>query len=246
MESPKTTSIITNENKLRRLLSNPLFHVSQVPRGHTSPIRSGIVTYIMRRFELESWLGYVGKYNITEVNMVPMMVINLLSSGLLDSGKYSLKSVRNSWSGSAPLDKGIQARFKEYLRPDAPFNQGWGMSETTCLATMFYYPEQDFTGSVGRLLPNCDAKIINDDGKDISGMKGPDGAYLTGELCIRGPIIVKGYYKNDEANKRDWDDEGYFHTGDIAYCEVETRKWYIVDRKKVCSHNSIIASRRML
>lgn len=162
-----------------------------------------------------------------------MMVIRLLSSGLLDSGKYSLKTIRNAWAGSAPLDKGIQARLKEYMPPTTPFNQAWGMSETTCMATMFYYPEQDSTGSVGRLLPNCDGKIVDETGLDISGAKGPDGTYLRGELCVRGPIVVSGYYKNSEANQRDWDEDGYFHTGDIAYCDASTRKWFIVDRKKV-------------
>ncbi|KEF59596.1 uncharacterized protein A1O9_04442 [Exophiala aquamarina CBS 119918] len=222
----------STEARVRRLLSNPFFHISQVPRAHTSPIKGGIVTYVMRRFEIETWLLNISKYNITEVNIVPMMVIRLLSSGLLDSGRYSLKTIRNAWAGSAPLDKSIQARLKEYMQPDAPFNQAWGMSETTCMATMFYYPEQDTTGSVGRLLPNCDAKIVDEEGHDISGAKGPNGMYLRGELCVRGPIIVSGYYKNKEANERDWDKDGYFHTGDIAYCEESTRKWFIVDRKK--------------
>lgn len=192
------------------------------------------MSYVMRRFELEPWLSNVGRYNITEVNMVPMMVIHLLSSGLLDQGRYSLKSLRNVWAGSAPLDKSIQAKFKQYLRPDTPFNQAWGMSETTCLGTWFYYPEQDFTGSVGRMLPNCDAKVVDEDGNDVSGTKSADGTPVRGELCMRGPIIVRGYYNNVEANRRDWDEEGYFHTGDIAYCDDATRKWYIVDRKKVC------------
>ncbi|OAL36965.1 hypothetical protein AYO20_03734 [Fonsecaea nubica] len=218
--------------EVRRLISNPLFHVSQVPRVHTSAIKAGIPTHVMRRFELEAWLSNISRYNITEVNIVPMMVISLLTSGHLDSGKYSLQSLRNAWSGSAPLDKSLQFRFKKYLRSDTPFNQAWGMSETTCLAMWFYYPEQDSTGSVGRLLPNCDAKVVDDDGNDVTDVKGHDGQNARGELCIRGPIIVKGYYKNEEANRRDWDRDGYFHTGDIAYCDSETKKWYIVDRKK--------------
>jgi len=186
----------------------------------------------MRRFDIETWLASISKYNITEVNIVPMMVIRLLASGLLDSGKYSLRTIRNAWAGSAPLDKTIQARLKAYMQPETPFNQAWGMSETTCIATMFYYPEQDCTGSVGRLLPNCDAKIVDEEGRDISGTKDRDGLFLPGELCVRGPIIVNGYYKNKEANERDWDKDGYFHTGDIAYREEATKKWFIVDRKK--------------
>ncbi|KAK5231680.1 hypothetical protein LTR72_000864 [Exophiala xenobiotica] len=186
----------------------------------------------MRRFELKPWLHNITRYDITEVNIVPMMVINLLASGILESGKYSLQTLRNAWAGSAPLDKETQSRFKKYLRPDTPFNQAWGMSETTCIATWFYYPEQDLTGSVGRLLPGCDAKVVDEHGKDVSEVKGSNRNDIQGELCVRGPIVVPNYHKSPEANKRDWDAEGYFHTGDIAYCDSKTRKWYIVSRKK--------------
>lgn len=210
---------------IRRLLCNPMFHVSQVPRAHTSPFRGGHVTFVMRRFEMASWLKAIEEYEITECNMVPMMVVQVLTSGLATPRTF--RSIRNAWSGAAPLDKALQARFKKLMRDDAPFNQVWGMSETSCIATMNYYPKYDPSGSVGWFIPMLDAKLIDDAGNDISGW----GA--KGELCVRGPIIVNGYFENPEANKRDWDDEGYFHTGDIAYAEgPENRRIYIVDRKK--------------
>ncbi|OCL14379.1 4-coumarate-CoA ligase-like protein [Glonium stellatum] len=207
-----------------RLLCNPMFHVSIVPRAHTSPLRGGIFTYIMHRFELESYLRNIERYQITEVNMVPPMVVSIINSPL--SKKYSLKSLRNAWSGSAPLNRGLQLRLKALMREGAPFNQVWGMSESSCIATMLYYPEQDSTGSVGRFLPGLDAKIVDEDGRDISGLG------VAGELCVRGPTVVQGYFENEEANRRDWDEDGYFHTGDVAYCDEKSKLWYIVDRKK--------------
>jgi acyl-CoA synthetase (AMP-forming)/AMP-acid ligase II len=100
------------------------------------------------------------------------------------------------------------------------------MTETSCIATMFPYPEKDFTGGVGRLIPNLTAKLVDDDGNDIS-------AYdVHGELCVKGPTVIPGYFENPEANKSSFDDEGFFHTGDIAYCDGKTKIWYIVDRKK--------------
>jgi 4-coumarate--CoA ligase len=160
--------------------------------------------------------------------MVPMMLVLVLNSGL--ASRKTFASIRNAWSGAAPLDSTLQARFKSLLRDDAPFNQAWGMSETSCIATMLYYPLEDRTGSVGSFLPNCDAKLVDEEGKDVTAL----GA--TGELCVRGPIIVKGYFNNVEANRNCWDEEGYFHTGDVAFVkESEMGKlWYIVDRKKVC------------
>jgi 4-coumarate--CoA ligase len=103
------------------------------------------------------------------------------------------------------------------MRDDAVFNQVWGMSKTSCIATMLCYAEQDSTGSPGCFLPNLDAKIVDKDGRDIIGFD------VVGELCVSGPMIVKRYYENEEANKRAWDDDGYFHTGDVAYCGKESK-----------------------
>ena len=110
------------------------------------------------------------------------------------------------------------------MREDASYNLVWGMSETSCIATMLYYAEQDSTGSVGRFLPNLDAK---EDRWNITGFGVVD------ELCVRGPTIVKGYFESEGANKRDWDEEGYFHTGDVAHCDEQNKLWCIVDPKKV-------------
>ena len=101
------------------------------------------------------------------------------------------------------------------------------MSETSCIATMVHYPEHDPTGSVGRFLPNMDAKLVDEEGTDITDYD------VRGELCARGPLIVKGYYNNPGANAESWDADGYFHTGDIAVRRRDNGLWYIVDRKKV-------------
>ncbi|KAF2026029.1 4-coumarate-CoA ligase-like protein [Setomelanomma holmii] len=207
-----------------RLLCTPMFHVSNVPRAHTSPLRGGMKTYVMRRFELESWLRNIERFQITEANMVPPMVIQVINSPL--TKKYSLKSIRNSWVGAAPLAAEPQARYKALLGAGTPFNQVWGMSETSCIATMVHYPEHDPTGSVGRFLPNHDSKLVNDEGCDITDYD------VAGELCVRGPLIVKGYFNNPEANRLAWEDDGYFHTGDMAVRKRENGLWYIVDRKK--------------
>lgn len=223
---------LTQEHKprpfpIRRIVSNPMFHVSQVPRVHVSPLRGGYKTFVMRRFELETWMKYIKQYQITELNLVPMMVILILNSGNPLVNPETFASVRNITSGAGPLDSALQTRFQKLLQPNAAFNQVWGMSETTCICTMFYYPERDSTGSSGRMLPNHDAKIVDDDGRDIT-------AYdVVGELCVRGPSIVPRYYGNAKATNECWDTDRYFHTGDMAYISEKTKGWYIVDRKKV-------------
>jgi len=104
--------------------------------------------------------------------------------------------------------------------------QVWGMTEASCIVTRFEYPEDDLTGSIGRPMPNIDMKIVDDDGKDITGYD------VRGEMCIRGPTIIPGYFENPEANKTTFDRDGFYHTGDIGYCDGQTKLWYIVDRKK--------------
>lgn len=140
--------------------------------------------------------------------------------------KYSLKAAKLGQVGAAPLDKHPQARMEELLG-GAPMTQVWGMTETTCLGLRLRYPEYDTTGSVGYPLPNLDTKLVDDAGKDITDFD------VRGELCVRGPTVFRGYYQNPEANAGSFDDEGYFHTGDIVYVARASGLYYIVDRKKV-------------
>lgn len=207
-----------------RLLSLPMFHAATAPAAYCTPLREGSKAYVFPRFDLEQWFRCSEEYGVTDLVAVPPVVVAAINSPLRH--KYSLKSVRDCKAGAAPLDAKAQARLQALLG-DAPFTQVWGMTETTCIATRFKWPNTDTTGSVGYPIPNIDLKLVDDDGKDISRDD------IRGELCIRGPTVVTGYYENEEANKRDWDQEGFFHTGDIAYRDGRTKLWYIVDRKKV-------------
>ena len=207
--------------------------------------------FILRRFELDSFLKNIEMHQITDGAFVPPMVHLIISSPL--SKKYSLKSIRHAHGGAAPLDAGSQAELKKLLASDAPFTQVWyvidgyrgdlrqvvipkisdpvpapislmsmaktypsvcrGMTETSCTCSSLPHEYGDeTTGSVGHMLPNMDVKLCDDEGTDITADN------VRGELCVRGPLVVQGYYLNPEANARDWDIDGFFHTGDIA-CE---------------------------
>ena len=124
--------------------------------AHTSILRGGQVALVMRRFELEPFLANIEKYEINEVGLVPPIAIAIIMSGL--GKKYSLKTVKSVLCGAAPLSKESQSRLRQLLPEDATVLQAWGMTETSCVASMFYYPEDDDTGSVGRMIPNLDVK----------------------------------------------------------------------------------------
>ena len=99
----------------------------------------------------------IEKYGITDLTMVPPIVIAIVMSPISQKRPF-LKKVRLAACGAAPLDKDVQARFRLLMGEEGPFNQVWGMTETSCIATMFPFPEHDNTGSVGRLIPNLEAK----------------------------------------------------------------------------------------
>jgi acyl-CoA synthetase (AMP-forming)/AMP-acid ligase II len=208
------------------LFALPMFHAAIAPRVHTSTfkMRNGDKVYIMRRFDLEKFMQSMDEYKVTDLTVVPPIAVALIMSPL--SKKYSMKSVKQGMVGAAPLRPEPQARLKALLGQGATMTQVWGMTETTCVCSRFEYPESDDTGSVGYLVPNIDAKLVDDEGKDIS-------AYdVRGELCVKGPTVIQGYFENEKANVESFDDEGFFRTGDIAYCDSKTKKWFIVDRKK--------------
>ena len=174
-----------------RLLALPMFHAACAPSAFLTPLRAGEKAYVMPRFELETWLAAFEKYQITDLAVVPPMAIMIINSPL--SKKYSLKSVRQASCGAAPLDKQPQARLQALIGDDVPFTQVWGMTETSCICSRFPFPMADTTGGVGYIMPNIDAKLVDDEGNDISAYN------VRGELCVRGPTIVRGYFENPEA-----------------------------------------------
>lgn len=138
-----------------------MFHAACVPVAHTTPLKIGHVSVIMRRFELEPFLSTIEKFKITDVAIVPPIAIAIMMSGLTD--KYALDSVRAVAIGAAPLGKDSQTRLRSLLPKEAKCNQVWGMTEMTCIGSMFHFPEDDDTGSVGHMLPNCDSKYAVSD-----------------------------------------------------------------------------------
>ncbi|KEF58960.1 uncharacterized protein A1O9_03803 [Exophiala aquamarina CBS 119918] len=210
--------------KIIRICYLPMFHAAMVPLTHVSPLHAEYVTYVMRRFDLVPLLDNIDRYKITELLFVPAIVLAVIKYPGV--GKYSFKSLESVASGAAPLSKEHQLDLQAIVGPQIGVTQGWGMTETCCIASRFLPSERDETGSIGRMLPNLDVKLIDDEDKDIT-------AYdTTGELCIRGPTIITDYFNNPEATATSFTPDGYFKTGDVMYCTSDTKKWYIIDRRK--------------
>lgn len=142
-----------------RIVAIPIFHVAAATSTHFGALKSGHTIYMMRRFDLQTYLVANERYQITDLAIVPPIAIAILMSPFSRTRPF-LDSIKTVSCGAAPLNKEVQARFRTLLKKDIPFTQVWGMTETCCIATMFPYPEHDDTGSVGRLLPNLEAKYL--------------------------------------------------------------------------------------
>jgi 4-coumarate--CoA ligase len=141
---------------------------------------------------------------------------------------YDLSSLRMMLSGAAPLGKELEDAFRARL-PGAVIGQGYGMTEAgPVLAMSLAFAKMTFpvkSGSCGTVVRNSEVKIVDND----------TGLSLTynqpGEICIRGPQIMKGYLNNPEATAHTLDKDGWLHTGDIAFID-EDEEMFIVDRVK--------------
>ena len=214
------------------LFALPMFHAASVPRVHASTIRTGYPSYIMKRFDLEEYLKYIDKYKVTELFAVPPIAVAMSMSPLTNK-KYSLRSLRVGISGAAPLSKETQANLMQHMHPEATYTQVYGMTETHCCITVVSWPEDDRSGSAGSLLPGHQMKLVDDDGKDITGYD------VRGECCFRGPMVVTGYIGqgSEKANAESFDEDGFYHSGDIVVIKKTSEKagdWkmFVVDRKK--------------
>jgi acyl-CoA synthetase (AMP-forming)/AMP-acid ligase II len=111
--------------------------------------------------------------------------------------------------------------------PSTSHSHELSLTQLTGICTNFPYPQGDDTGSVGRPVPGIELKLV--DAEDPAKELHEYG--VRGEVCIRGVTVIRGYL-DEKATSDSWDSDGFFHTGDIAYCDEKTGKWYIVDRKK--------------
>lgn len=98
------------------------------------------------------------------------------------------------------------------------------MTELTCSAMHVPGGRDDRSGSVGYADPNCEVKLVDDEGKEV-------GVEERGEVCVRGPNVCLGYWRNERATREAFDEEGFLRTGDVAVRDEGGRYW-IVDRKK--------------
>ena len=153
--------------------------------------------------------------------VIPPIVLALAKHPLVD--EFDLSSLEFMNSGAAPLSAELEVACGKRL--GCRMQQGYGLTETSP-ATHFVTDDLagQMPGSIGPLVPNTECRIL-----DLATGERPAGE--PGELCIRGPQVMKGYFNNPQATARAIDPDGWLHTGDVARVE-EDGSLRIVDRLK--------------
>ncbi|MCA1950715.1 MAG: AMP-binding protein [Treponema sp.] len=129
--------------------------------------------------------------------------------------KASLSSIRICISGGGPLAPSV---FKQYNQLGIDFVQGYGLTETSPIITL--NPKEHYKEtSVGKVLPQVDMKILNPDEQGV------------GEIIVKGPMVMQGYYKMPEETRETFTEDGYLKTGDLGYLDSE-QYLYLTGRAK--------------
>ena len=204
-----------------RLLSiMPLFHMNAVSVTTMSALYAGGSTVISPKFSASKFWNVISEYEITSFGSVATMLSMLLNT-YPEGVPAGLKTdqLRFAMCGSAPVPAEVMKKFEETF--NCPVIEGYGLSESTCRSTFNPPDDRRRPGSCGLSIGN-EMKIVDEDDREV-----PDGEL--GEIVLRGENILKGYFKNPEANERAFRN-GWFHTGDVGYRDKDGF-FFIVDRK---------------
>ncbi|KAF2084658.1 4-coumarate-CoA ligase [Saccharata proteae CBS 121410] len=198
----------------------PLYHAYGQLWSISAACKTLSPCYFMRTFSYERFLANIERHRVTHIQTAPPILVMLAKRP--ETARYDLSSLQNILCGAAPLSKELQNEVS--ARCGLKVVQTWGMTEVTCSSLHVPGGRDDRSGSVGFIDPNAEMKLITDEGKEAK-------VGERGEIHVRGPNVCLGYWRNGQATKETFDEEGFLRTGDVAIRNEEGWYW-IVDRKK--------------
>jgi acyl-CoA synthetase (AMP-forming)/AMP-acid ligase II len=202
------------------LIAVPLFHVTGLNSQLAAMVYVGGTCVILKAYKTADMIEAIERHKITVLFNVPTMYVLMLINETLKSRDIS--SVRLAAYGGAPMDRDTIVALKDRFGMD--LYNAYGLTESSSLTTVL--PACDAVRkapSVGLPVPGVKLRVIDEEGKEV-----PPGE--PGELLIKGPNIVKGYFNKPEATRNALV-EGWLYTGDVARMDEEGYV-FIVDRKK--------------
>jgi long-chain acyl-CoA synthetase len=202
----------------------PLFHIYGMTTSMNAPIYLAGTMILLPRPDLAEILKSIQKYRVTIFCGVPTLYAALIAHK--DIGKYNLKSVKFCISGAAPLPPEVQKKFMDLT--GGVLVEGYGLTESSPVTHCNPLDPTMKTvrvGSIGLPWPDTEAKII-----DVKRGKKTLRSGQIGELVVKGPQVMKGYWKMPEETEAVLKD-GWLYTGDVGKMD-EDGYFYITDRKK--------------
>ena len=204
----------------------PFFHVFAMTVCLNMAVLAGMEIVTIPRFDLNDTLDLIHKQKPQYMPAVPAIYSAINNHPKLD--KFDLSSLDFCISGGAPLPVEIKKKFE--AKTGCTVVEGYGLSETSPVATVNPPFGENVAGSIGLPLPGTIIEIIDPEDQKTHMPLGERG-----EVCIRGPQVMKGYYNKPEATadvlKETGEGDYRLHTGDIAYMDANGYA-YIVDRIK--------------
>ena len=199
----------------------PFFHVYGMTTVLVLSVMQANTMILLPKFDVETALKTIDKLKPTIFPGAPTIYIGILNSPNL--GKYDLSSVNACISGSAALPVEIQEKFERIT--GGRLVEGYGLTETSPVThANLVYTDKRVKGSIGIPWPDTDSAIFQMDSTE------PLPVGEVGEIAVRGPQVMKGYWNRPEETEMVIRD-GWFLTGDLGYMD-EDGYFYIVDRKK--------------
>lgn len=197
----------------------PLFHVFGLTCALNAAVLKGACLTLIPRFDPDKALEVVGRDQVTVFEGVPTMYAAMLHSAKADDA--DLSSLRTCISGGSAMPVEVMKRFEEKF--DCQVFEGYGLSETSPVASFNQPGQERKPGSIGTPVRGCEMKVVDDDDHEVAQGE-------VGEIVIKGEMVMKGYWGRDEATAESIRD-GWFHSGDLAKVD-EDGYFFIVDRKK--------------
>ncbi|MGH7233117.1 MAG: long-chain-fatty-acid--CoA ligase [Nitrospiraceae bacterium] len=199
----------------------PFFHVYGLSTCQNLAMMTGSTVILLPRFEVKEVLQAIHRYRVTVFSGIPMMFMRITECPTVD--RYDLRSLRACLSGASPLHAEVQDRFERLT--GVKISEGYGLTEagpvTHCNPIYGDRPR----GAIGVPFPDTDARIVDLETGEI-----PVALGEVGELVVRGPQVMPGYW-NNEAETGAVLRDGWLHTGDVVR-QDETGFFFLVDRKK--------------
>ncbi len=202
------------------LITLPLFHSFGQSVQMNSGLARGATLVLLPRFTAEQALELMERENVTFFAGVPTMYHALLNCETA-TDSYAA-TLRIAVSGGAAMPAEVMRQFEEKF--DVPILEGYGLSETSPVATFNRVERPRKPGSIGLPVWGVEVDVLKEDGARAATGE-------AGEMVIRGHNVMKGYFGRPEATKAAIDEAGWFRTGDIGTRDADGYL-YIVDRKK--------------